>query len=198
MEIEFFSGPEEFRGWLENYHDKATELWIGFIKKSKRPVISLGYPEAVEVALCYEWIDGKTQSIDPFSYKIRITPCKPHSVWSLINIKRVEKLTSEGLMQPAGLAACNRKKPEKSGIYSFEQQGGNLPPEIETGLKENRPAWLFFYGSTPSFRKTCIHWIMSAKQQKTRMKRLQVLINSYSAGLKIPLLRRLSEHRKPE
>lgn len=189
MEIEFFTGPEEFRGWLENYHNKATELWIGFIKKAKWPVTSLGYPEAVEVALCYGWIDGKVQSIDQSTYKVRFTPRKPASGWSLINIKRVEKLTDAGLMQSAGLAAFGRRKPEKSGIYSFEQEAGALPPEIETGLKENPPAWLFFSGSSFSYKKNCIHWIMNAKQETTRTKRLNILIESSAAGLKIPLLR---------
>ncbi len=198
MEIQFFTDPDEFRGWLENYHNKATELWVGLYKKKKGFISGFDYKSAVEVGLCYGWIDGKTQSIDQFSYKIRFTPRKPNSNWSLSNIKRVEELTKAGLMHQAGLEAFARRKPEKSGVYSFEQEHAKLTPEMETEFKENQKAWSFFIGRSPSYKKTCLHWVMSAKQESTRRKRLKVLIDSSASGLRIPLLRSNSGHKKPD
>ncbi len=197
MEATFFLNSDEFRGWLENFHDKATELWVGFYKKQKGQIQGFDYPGSVETALCYGWIDGKTQSIDQYTYKIRFTPRKPQSIWSNINIKRVEKLTEAGLMHPAGLSAFEKRKPEKSGIYSFEQPLNSLPPDMESELRENRKAWTFFISSTSAYKKTSIYWIMSAKQESTRLKRLRVLLDCSSAGLKIPILRTISGHKKP-
>lgn len=197
METEFFATPEEYRGWLENYHDKASELWVGFYKKTKGRTPGFSYPEAVETALCYGWIDGKTQSIDQFTYKVRFTPRKPDSIWSLKNIHRVKELTEAGLMQPPGLAIFERRDPAKSLIYSFERETAALTPGMEAELKENRKAWMFFSGSSSSYKKTCIHWIISAKQEVTRQRRLRILIESSESGLKIPLLRTDSGHRKP-
>ena len=197
MEATFFLNSDEFRGWLENFHDKATELWVGFYKKQKGQIQGFDYPGSVETALCYGWIDGKTQSIDQYTYKIRFTPRKPQSIWSNINIKRVEKLTEAGLMHPAGLSAFEKRKPEKSGIYSFEQPLNSLSPDMESELRENRKAWTFFISSTIAYKKTSIYWIMSAKQESTRLKRLRVLLDCSSAGLKIPILRTISGHKKP-
>lgn len=196
MEPMFFTGPEEFRGWLENYHDKAVELWVGFYKKVKGKPNQFDYPGSVEIALCYGWIDGLTKSVDSYSYKVRFTPRKPNSNWSLINIKRVEELKLAGLMQAAGLAAYERRKPEKTGIYSFERNAAILTVELEAELKENKQAWQYFSSRSTSYKKTCLHWIMSAKQETTRNKRLRVLIQNSAAGLKIPLLRSNSDHKK--
>lgn len=198
MEATFFLSIEEFRGWLENYHDKAKELWVGFYKKVKGQNQSFDYPGSVETALCYGWIDGKAQSIDQISYKVRFTPRKVNSNWSLININRVEKLTEAGLMQPAGLAAFEKRKPEKSGIYSFEQPLASLPQDMKSELKENHKAWLFFNSRPDSYKKTSIYWIVSAKQEVTRQKRLKVLIDCSASELKIPLLRTHPGHRKPK
>lgn len=197
MEAEFFTNPEEFRGWLENYHDKTRELWLGFYKKAKGQFIGFTYPDAVQIALCYGWIDGKTQSIDPYTYKIRFTPRKHDSYWSLINMNRVKALTEAGLMQASGLAAYERRKPEKSGTYSYERELSAFLPEMESALKENRRAWSFFTGQSPSYKKTSIYWIMSAKQEVTREKRFRILLDCSESGLKIPLLRTISGHRKP-
>lgn len=197
MEATFFLDIDEFRGWLENYHDKATELWVGFNKKQKGQIQPFDYPGSVETALCYGWIDGKTQSIDLYTYKIRFTPRKPQSIWSNINIKRVEQLTEAGLMHPAGLAAFEKRKPEKSGIYSFEQPLNLLPPDLESELKENLKAWTYFISSAAAYKKTSIYWVMSAKQESTRLKRFKVLLDCSSEGLKIPLLRPISGHKKP-
>ncbi|MFH1121073.1 MAG: YdeI/OmpD-associated family protein [Bacteroidota bacterium] len=197
MEQLFFTGPEEFMGWLENHHDKAGELWVCLYKKVKGQAKGLDYVSAVEIALCYGWIDGRTQSIDRYSYKVRFTPRKPDSVWSLINIKRVEELTAAGLMHPAGTAAFARRKPDKTGIYSFEREHALLTEEMEDEFRENKKAWKYFTGSPPGYRKTSIYWIMSAKQEVTRDKRFKVLIECSSAGVRIPLLRNDSGHKKP-
>ncbi|MHC1775051.1 MAG: YdeI family protein [Lentimicrobium sp.] len=197
MEATFFLSIDEFRGWLENFHDKATELWVGFYKKQKGQFHAFDYPGSVETALCYGWIDGKTQSIDQYTYKIRFTPRKPHSIWSNINIKRAEQLTGAGLMHPAGLSAFEKRKSEKSGIYSFEQPHNSLTPEMESELKENRKAWTYFNSSSISYKKTSIYWVMTAKQESTRLKRFKVLLDCSAAGLKIPLLRSISGHKKP-
>jgi len=192
----FFTGPEEFRGWLEHYHSKAVELWVGFYKKVKGTPNRFEYPGAVEIALCYGWIDGLTKSVDQYSYKVRFTPRKPNSNWSLINIKRVEALKQAGLMQTAGLLAYERRKPEKSGIYSFEGKAAELTDEMEAEFKENDRAWRYFTSSSTSYKQTCLHWIMSAKQETTRNKRLRILIENAAAGLRIPLLRSNSGHKK--
>jgi uncharacterized protein YdeI (YjbR/CyaY-like superfamily) len=197
MEQLFFTGPDEFLGWLENNHTTARELWVCLYKKVKGEARGLDYRSAVEIALCYGWIDGKTQSIDQESYKIRFTPRKPDSVWSLINIKRVEELKAAGLMQPAGLAAFEKRKPEKSGIYSFEREVATLTSEMEQEFRENQRAWAYFTGSSPYYRKTCIYWITSAKQDITKEKRLRVLIDCSAAGFRIPLLRNDSGHKRP-
>lgn len=197
MELIFFTGPEEFMGWLENNHDKATELWIGLNKKSKRTVNGLDYFSAVEVALCYGWIDGKALSIDEYSYKVRFTPRRPDSVWSRINVQRVEALTAAGLMNPAGLAAFSRRNPEKSGIYSFEREQLSLTNEMEDEFRVNQTAWKYFCNSSPSYRRTCIYWVMSAKLESTKNKRLRLLIDCSSESLKIPLLRKKTGQKHP-
>jgi len=197
MDVVFFTGSEEFIGWLENFHLQATELWLGFYKKRKGVTAGFDYKSAVETALCYGWIDGKTQSIDLLSYKVRFTPRKTNSNWSLINIKRVEELTSAGLMHPSGLKAFENRKPEKSGVYSFEREHSILTSEMEAELKENKPAWQYFTSRSPGYKKTCLHWIMSAKQEVTRTKRLRILIDSSASGLRIPLLRNDSGQQKP-
>ena len=163
---------------------------MGYYKKStKKP--SITWPESVDQALCYGWIDGLRKSIDEESYKIRFTPRKPTSNWSAVNIDRIEFLTKEGLMKPAGIEAWNKRLENKSKVYSYEQQKkAKLLPEYEAQIKANPEAWEFFSNLAPSYKAQTIHWIMSAKREETRQKRLDITIESSAQGLKIPQIRR--------
>lgn len=189
MKPKFFTNPLKFRKWLEDNHKKKKELLIGFYKKSSgKP--SITWPESVEQALCFGWIDGIRNSIDAESYSIRFTPRNPRSTWSAINIKKVEELKKLGLMKPAGLAAYSRKEENNSNIYSFEQRIVQFDPQYEKIFKKNKKAWNNFQFQPAYYRKTVTHWVMSAKQEKTRLKRLNTLIKDSKAGLKIKEMRR--------
>ena len=170
-----FKTPDEFRKWLAKNHAKATELSVRLYKKgSGKPSIS--WPESVEEALCFGWIDGVRRRIDDESYTIRFTPRKPTSTWSAINIKLIEKLIAEKRMKTSGLAAFKTRKASKSGIYSYENRPQSLSPEFETTFKNNKKAWTYFEAQPPWYRKTSSYWVMSAKKEATRESRLQTLI----------------------
>lgn len=196
MNVEFFTSAEEFMGWLEKYHAEASEVWVGLNRKTRNGPSALSYSDAVTTALCYGWIDGLTKSIDPYSYTVRFTPRKPGSNWSKTNIKRVGELINNGRMHPSGLAAFEKRKPENSRLNEIDRENARLSLEMETMLKENRKAWLYYNNCSDSYKKTCTFWIMSAKQEKTRFKRLMVLIESSAAMLRIPLLRPGTGHEK--
>jgi uncharacterized protein YdeI (YjbR/CyaY-like superfamily) len=188
MKPKFFTNPLKFRKWLEDNHNKKKELIVGFYKKlSGKPGIT--WPESVEQALCFGWIDGIRKSIDAESYLIRFTPRNPKSNWSAVNIKKVEELKKLGLMKPAGLAAYSRIDKNNSYIYSFEQRILRFDPRYEETFKKNKKAWNNFQLQAPYYRKTVTHWVMSAKQEKTRLKRLNTLIKDSKAGLKIKEMR---------
>ena len=187
----FFDSPDSFRSWLEEHHLQATVLWVGYYKKhTGKPTLT--WPESVDQALCFGWIDGLRRSIDADRYRIRFTPRKPDSIWSEVNQKRYAALLSEGLIKPAGKAAFARKKEEKSGVYSFEQHPGSLtlPPAYEALFKKEKKAWTCFQQLPPSVKKPTIWWVISAKQESTRMRRLQELIRCSAEGKKIKSLRR--------
>lgn len=180
----FFPDQDDFRKWLEQNHQNETELQVGFYKVgSGKP--SITWEQSVEVALCFGWIDGIRRSIDGESYTIRFTPRKPSSNWSAKNIKTVERLISQGLMQPAGLAAFEKRKEDKSGLYSYENAVIELPEEFEEKLNENKKARAFFQSQPPSYRKPAMRWIMSAKQESTRIARLNQLIADSEVSRKI-------------
>ena len=182
MEPIFFEGPAEFRGWLEEHHDDEAELLVGFHKKgSGRP--SMTWPESVDQALCFGWIDGVRRGIDEHSYTIRFTPRKARSTWSVVNVKRAQELVEEGLMRPAGLAAFERRSEGRTGIYSYEQrEEAKLDPAAEKEFRANRRAWAFFSDQTPSYRRTATHWVIRAKKEETRRRRLRTLIEDSAAG----------------
>jgi uncharacterized protein YdeI (YjbR/CyaY-like superfamily) len=186
----FFATPEEFRAWLEEHHGTAGELWVGFHKKaSGKP--SLTWREAVEQALCFGWIDGVRRSLDEDSYTNRFTPRKRKSNWSEINVATVERLKAQGLMAPAGLRAFEARDPERTGIYSFERrQAAKLPEEFEQRLKANAAAWEWFSSRPPGYRRTATHWVISAKREETRERRLQTLIDCSAEGRTVPPLTR--------
>ncbi|MCI0413685.1 YdeI/OmpD-associated family protein [bacterium] len=178
----FFATPADFRNWLEKNHDKTSEQWVGFYKKDYRKP-SITWPESVDAALSYGWIDGLRKSIDDISYKIRFTPRKSTSNWSAINIKRVEELTKLGLMRPAGLKAFQKRKEEKSAIYSYEQKKSiQLSAEYEKRFRADKKAWEFFQKQAPWYRRTCVYWIMTAKQEETRARRLATLMEDSRKG----------------
>jgi uncharacterized protein YdeI (YjbR/CyaY-like superfamily) len=171
----FFSNPTEIKNCLHKNHNKETEMYVGFYKKGSGKQ-SITWPEAVDQALCYGWIDSVRKSVDSESYCNRFTPRKPGSNWSIVNINKVEELMKQGLMQPSGLAKFTNRKAEKSGIYSFESSTKELPVDFLNKFKANEAAWDFFSKQPPSYRKTIVHWILSAKQDKTRLTRLEKTI----------------------
>lgn len=175
METIFFETQDHFREWLEKNYDSQTELYVGFYKlKSGKP--SMTWSQSVDQALCFGWIDGVKFSIDKESYKIRFTPRKKSSIWSSINIEKVEMLTKQGLMTEAGLASFSYRTESKSKIYSFEKEEVKFSPELEEKFKENQEAWDYFQSLAPSYKKPSINWVMSAKQDATKLKRINELI----------------------
>jgi uncharacterized protein YdeI (YjbR/CyaY-like superfamily) len=185
MKPTFFPTPAAFRAWLEQHHASADVLWVGYHKKgSGKP--SMTWPESVDEALCYGWIDGLRKSVDDSRYAIRFTPRKPGSTWSGVNIKRAQVLIEQGLMQPAGLKAYQARKENKSGVYSYEQRSVNLEEPYEQLLKENEAAWSFFHAQPASYRKAVSWWVLSAKKEETRLKRLEKLIAYSAQGQRIP------------
>jgi len=184
----FFPSQLDFRDWLEHNHDSAKEVYVGFYKKGSGKQ-NMTWSQSVDQALCYGWIDGVRKSIDSESYHIRFTPRKPNSTWSTININKVEELTRQGLMKPSGIASFALRKEDKSGIYTYEQQEGvKLSDDFETKFRANAKAWAFFQSLPPSYHKPAIKWVMSAKQEATRIKRLNELINDSETGRKIRAL----------
>jgi uncharacterized protein YdeI (YjbR/CyaY-like superfamily) len=186
----FFTTPAEFRAWLEENHERAAELWVGFHKKATgRP--SITWPEAVDEALCFGWIDAIRRSLGDESYMIRFTRRKPRSTWSAVNIARAKELIAEGRMRPAGLAAFEARSDDRSAIYSYEQRhAAKLPPDQEREFRANQRAWEFFQAQPPWYRKTALWWVVSAKREETRARRLRTLIEDSANGRKLRHLSR--------
>ena len=180
----FFATPAAFRRWLERNHAEARELWVGFYKKGTgKP--SITWPEAVAEALCYGWIDGVRYSIDDDSYRIRFTPRKPNSVWSTVNIRTAQELIAAGRMRPAGLAAFENRREDLARRYSFEQGTVAFEPWMEKEFRKRKKAWAFFESQPPSYRKAATWWVVSARREDTRLRRLQTLIDDSAAGRRI-------------
>ncbi len=186
VDIIFFSNQEEFNDWLEE-HSKTSELWVGYYKKNTGRD-SLSWSTSVDVALCFGWIDGIRKTIDEQRYKIRFTPRKITSVWSAINVNKVKVLIQLGKMKPAGMHAFNNRTNEHG--YTSEHRNVPLDSVYEEQIKTNQSAWQFFSNLAPSYIRDSIWWVMSAKKEETRLKRLGILISSSESGLKIPTLRK--------
>ncbi|MEO6284378.1 MAG: YdeI/OmpD-associated family protein [Dyadobacter sp.] len=187
MSPTFFADQADFRNWLAHNHQKETELLVGFYKvNSGKP--SMSWPESVDQALCFGWIDGVRKSIDGESYTIRFTARKSGSIWSAINIRKIEDLSEKGLMQPAGIASYEKRKEHKSKIYSYETEPVMLSEEFEKRFRENEKAWEFFRKQAPSYQKTAIHIVMRAKREETRLSRLEALIRDSGNGTKLKQL----------
>jgi uncharacterized protein YdeI (YjbR/CyaY-like superfamily) len=183
----FFRSPADFRRWLERNHARAAELWVGFHKKGSRRA-SITWPESVDEALCFGWIDGVRYRIDEVSYRIRFTPRQAKSVWSNVNVKRVAALKKLGRMAPAGLAAFAKADPRKSGIYAYERSHARLGAAAEKEFRANKKAWAFFTAQAPWYQRTFTHWVVSAKREETQRKRLARLIAHSEAGRRLGLL----------
>jgi uncharacterized protein YdeI (YjbR/CyaY-like superfamily) len=180
----FFPSPAVFRVWLEKNHATATELLVGYYKvETGRP--SLTWSESVDQALCFGWIDGVRRSVDRESYCIRFTPRKPTSTWSAINIRKVKALTKQGLMRPAGLAAFQKRKKKRSGIYSYENRPNNFPAALEKRFRAHKDAWAFFSQQSPSYRRLIIYWVISAKREETRLSRLSKAVDTSAKGKRL-------------
>jgi uncharacterized protein YdeI (YjbR/CyaY-like superfamily) len=192
MEPTFFATPDDFRAWLHEHHEAESELLVGFYKKgSGRP--SITWPESVDHALCFGWIDGVRRRIDDESYSIRFTPRKQRSTWSAVNVKRVGELAEMGLMRPAGVAAFERRSDDRTGIYSHERrEAAAFDSEQERAFKADEGAWAWFQDQPPSYRRTATHWVISAKKPETRERRLRRLIEDSAAGRTVPPLTRPS------
>ena len=189
----FFATPADFRKWLGENHVTAPELWVGFYKKSSGRQ-SITWPESVDEALCFGWIDGLRKSIDANSYKIRFTPRKPRSNWSAVNIRRMQELAREGRMHPAGIRAFTQRAPERSGVYAYEnRKSAVLSKAAEKQFRSDRAAWDFFQQQPASYRQTTIWWVVSAKRVETQKRRLETLIADSKAKRRIGLLDRSAD-----
>jgi uncharacterized protein YdeI (YjbR/CyaY-like superfamily) len=178
----FFASAEEFRAWLEEHHETATEVWVGQWKKHTGKQC-LSWAEAVDEALCFGWIDGLLRRIDDERHMQRFTPRKPSSNWSAINIANVERLRAEGRMRPAGEAAFARRRDDRTAVYSYEQRKNpQLEPDEQAQLEADAAAWAYFSSRPPSYRRPAIWWVISAKRPETRARRLATLIADSAAG----------------
>ena len=183
----FFATPSAWRAWLEENHAEAEELWVGLYKRdSGRP--SITWPEAVDGALCFGWIDGLRKGVDAISYKIRFTPRKPGSIWSAINTRRVAELMSAGRMRPAGQKEFEQRDRKKTKLYSYERETAELAGEYERRFHGNEKAWEFYQAQPPGYRRVSTFWVMSAKREETRQRRLAQLIESSAKGRRIDML----------
>jgi uncharacterized protein YdeI (YjbR/CyaY-like superfamily) len=178
MEPVFFATPADFRAWFVEHAATATELLVGFYRKGTgRP--SITWPESVDQALCFGWIDGVRRGIDEHSYSIRFTPRQKRSNWSAVNVRRVAELTEQGLMQPAGLAAFEARTGARTAIYSYEQRHeAAFTDAQEKRFRARRKAWAFFTAQPPGYQTLMRFWVASAKREQTQEDRLTKLIEA--------------------
>lgn len=182
--VRFFKSAADFRSWLEENHDRAPFQWIGFWKKASGRA-GMTYDEAVQEALCFGWIDGQTNRVDDLAVTTRFSPRRAGSNWSQLNIGRVVELKAAGRMHPAGLAAFNARQLPEPGVYSYETRPPDLPGDLSAIFREHKEAWDFWRAQTPGYRKSMTWWIVQAKQQRTRLRRLDALIAKSAKGIKI-------------
>jgi len=189
MRPTFFATRRELRAWLDEHHDTATELWVGLYKKSSgRP--SVTWPEVVDEALCFGWIDGIRRGIDEQRYMNRITPRKPNSNWSEVNIRRVQELTKQRRMRAPGQKAFRERREDTTATYSYEQRHlAKLDAAQERRFRSNKQAWEWFQTQPKGYRTTAAYWVMSAKRPETRERRLDALIEDSAKGRRVPPLR---------
>ena len=187
MKITFFRSASVFRDWLASNHHKVQELWVGFYKK-KSGKDGISYPEAVDEALCFGWIDGIKKAVDDVSYTHRFTPRKPKSIWSAVNIERVGELKRLGRMTAPGLKAFAGRDEQKAMQYSYERSACKLEGAYEKQFREIAKAWEFFQAQPPGYRRTATWWVISAKREETRAKRLTTLMETSERGHRLDML----------
>ena len=196
MTPRFFANPKELRAWFRENHDKAEELWVGYYKKASG-IPSIDWPQSVDEALCFGWIDGIRKRHSENSYRIRFTPRRPRSNWSARNIARMRALIAEGLAEPAGLAAFNAWHARKQAGATQERKRARLPEDYERTIRADPKAWQYLQAARPSYRKQVTHWVLSAKKEETRVRRLEVLVASSRQSEPIPPLRRSMKGKRP-
>jgi uncharacterized protein YdeI (YjbR/CyaY-like superfamily) len=182
----FFNTPAALRRWFKSHHATSAELWVGFYKKDSGRG-GVVYKQALDEALCFGWIDGMVRRVDEASYMQRFTPRRPRSNWSAVNITRANELIAGGRMQPAGLAAFDRRIPDRSVVYSYEQRrAATLSPAERRAVKADPAAWSFFEAQPPFYKRTVAWWIQTAKKEETRTRRLAILIDCSARGRLVP------------
>jgi uncharacterized protein YdeI (YjbR/CyaY-like superfamily) len=187
MKVIPFPSSVDFRRWLEHNHASTTEIWVGFFRKDSGRG-GLTYPEALDEALCFGWIDGIRKKVGPDSYTNRFTPRRSGSIWSLVNIRHVGRLTAAGKMHPSGLKAFAARLAHRTGVYAFEQKLHKLSADYEKKFRANRKAWAFFTVQAPWYQRTAIHKVTSPKQEATRLRWLNLLISDSARGKRLDAL----------
>ena len=181
-QVTVFPDAAAFRAWLEGHGAGTPELWVGYYRKETAKT-SITYPEAVDEALCFGWIDGLTYRVDDEVHTNRFTPRRRGSTWSALNVRRVGELLSEGRMAPPGIAAFEARTEANTGIYSYENRPRELPHDYERRLRANADAWSFWQSRTPGFRRNATWWVVNAKQETTRQRHLDQLIADLAMGI---------------
>jgi uncharacterized protein YdeI (YjbR/CyaY-like superfamily) len=196
VKIVFFKTPAAFRTWLRRHHSEHRTLHVGF-RKRHTGQLSITWPEAVDEALCYGWIDGVRHRIDADAYMIRFSPRRPGSIWSAVNLRRVRALIRDKRMSPQGLEVYEERNRKKTRLYAYEQRKEwRFSPRYARQFRANRRAWTWFQAQAPWYRRTCTHWVERAKQEATRLRRLATLIDCSAAGRPIgPLDRTRYQNR---
>lgn len=192
--IQFFPSAEAFTEWLAGHHADTRELWLGYYKKGSKKT-GITYPESLDAALCFGWIDGVRIKVDDDSYANRFSPRKPGSLWSPTNIKRVEELIVLGRMQPAGLTAYEARKEKVFGEFTYANRSPDMPESYAGILKQNEAAWTFYQAQPPSYRKVVNWWVVCAKKEETRLKRLAELADCCARGRLIPAMEKINKSK---
>ena len=200
-DVIFFETPAQLRAWFDANHETAEELWLGYHhKRTGKP--SVNWQEVVDVELCFGWIDSVRYSLGDDRSAQRITPRRKGSIWSAVNIGRFQELERIGLVRPAGRAAFDKRDEARSRVYSYENRPRGLAANDEAEFRKHKRAWKFFEAQAPSYKRTAAYWIMSAKQEATRKRRLEQLIETSGNGERLgqfvsPSRRRPSPSREP-
>jgi uncharacterized protein YdeI (YjbR/CyaY-like superfamily) len=190
-----FRSAAALRAWFVRHHANSEALSVR-IWKAHALDRGIGYSDALDEALCFGWIDGVRHRLDDDSFSIRFSPRKPRSIWSAVNIRRARALERAGRMRPPGLAAFRARQAARSGIYAFEQKPRALSPSEAKAFRANARAWSYFKARPPWYQRTSTYWVVSAKRDETRSRRLELLIRRSARGEDIPPLRRESRRAK--